>query len=128
VLQLLLNYFSGYLLSDIVVINRGIWRGIFAVLAVVSAGYLNFVWISFSVSAGGWYRVAWCYYSCSLGRRCFHHIEMISVVKLKKSFWSAAGCAGYCFASYAFLIQVGKYNNICFESVLNLFRCCSFWA
>jgi hypothetical protein len=39
--------------------------------------------------------VEWCYYSCSFGRRCFHHIEMISVVKLKKSFWSAAGYSNY---------------------------------
>ena len=70
--------------------------------------------------------VEWCYYSCSLGRRCFHHIEMISVVKLKKSFWSAAGCADYCFAFMPFLIQVGNYNNICSESFLNLFRCCPF--
>ena len=51
---------------------------------------------------------------------------MFSVVKLKKSFWSAAGCAGYCFAFMHFLTQVGKYNNICSESFLNLFRCCSF--
>ena len=28
---------------DIILINRGIWRGIFAALEVVSAGYLNFV-------------------------------------------------------------------------------------
>ena len=59
-------------------------------------------------------------------RRCFHHIEMFSVVKLKKSFWSAAGCAGYYFAFMHFLTRVGKYNNICSESFLNLFRCCSF--
>ncbi len=72
--------------------------------------------------------VEWCYYSCSLGRRCFHHIEMISVVKLKKSFWSAAGCAGYCCAFMPFLIQVEKYNNICSESFLNLFRCCPFFG
>ena len=65
--------------------------------------------------------VEWCYYSCSLGRRCFHHIEMFSVVKLKKPFWSAAGCAGYCFAFMPFLIQVGKYNNICFELSLICF-------
>ena len=32
-------------------INRDIWRGIFAALAVVSAGYLNFCFF-FSVSAG----------------------------------------------------------------------------
>ena len=57
----------------------------------------------------------------------FHHIEMISVVKLKKSFWFAAGCAGYCFVFMSFLIQVGKYNNICFELFLN-FRCCPFWV
>jgi hypothetical protein len=36
----------------IFLINRDIWRGIFAALAVVSAGYLNFVLISFLVSAG----------------------------------------------------------------------------
>jgi hypothetical protein len=50
------------------------------------------------------------------GRRCFFSvIEMFSVVKLKKSFWSAAGCAGYCFACMHFLTHVGKYNNICSE-------------
>ena len=51
---------------------------------------------------------------------------MFSVVKLKKSFRSAAGCAGYCFALVPFLTQVGEYNNICSESFLNLFRCCLF--
>jgi hypothetical protein len=35
---------------------------------------------------------------------------MFSVVKLKKSFWSAAGCAGYYFAFMHFLTRVGKYN------------------
>ncbi len=60
----------------------------------------------------------------SPGRRCFHHIEMFSVVKLKKSFWSAAGCAGYYFALMHFLTGVGEYNNICSESSLNLLRCC----
>ncbi len=40
---------------------------------------------------------------------------MFSVVKLKKSFWSAAGCAGYCFAFMHFLTHVGKYDNICSE-------------
>jgi hypothetical protein len=30
---------------DVILINRGIWRGIFTVLEVVSAGYLNFVWV-----------------------------------------------------------------------------------
>ena len=43
VLQFLLNYFSGNLLSDIVLINSGIWRGISAALKVVCVGYLNFV-------------------------------------------------------------------------------------
>ncbi len=62
--------------------------------------------------------VEWCYYSCSLGKRCFHHIEMFSVVKLKKSFWFAAGCAGYCFAFMPFLTQVERYNNIWPESFL----------
>ena len=42
-LQFLLNYFSGNLLSDIVLINSGIWRGISAALKVVCVGYLNFV-------------------------------------------------------------------------------------
>ena len=37
---------------DIILINRGIWRGIFAALKVVSVGYLNFVCVSFLVSAG----------------------------------------------------------------------------
>ncbi len=37
---------------------------------------------------------------------------MFSVVKLKKSFWSAAGCAGYCFAFMHFLTQVGKYGRL----------------
>ena len=56
------------------------------------------------------------------GRRCFFSVtEMFSVVKLKKSFWFAAGCAGYCSAFMPFLIQVGRYNNICSESFLNLF-------
>ncbi len=32
--------------ADIVLINRGIWRGILAALEVVSAGYLNFVCVS----------------------------------------------------------------------------------
>ncbi len=65
--------------------------------------------------------VEWCYYSCSLGRRCFHHIEMFSVVKLKKSFWFAAGCAGYCFAfMHFFLLKLG--DIIIF--VLNLFWIC----
>ncbi len=68
----------------------------------------------------------WCYYSCSLGRRCFHHIEMFSVVKLKKSFWSAAGCAGYCFAFMHFFTQVGKYNNICSESFFEFVSVLSF--
>ena len=57
--------------------------------------------------------VEWCYYSCSLGKHCFHHIEMFSVVKLKKSFWSAAGCAGYKCVFMHLLTRVGKYNNIC---------------
>ncbi len=52
----------------------------------------------------------------SPGIRYFHHIEMFSVVKLKKSFWSAAGCAGYYFAFMHCLTWVGEYNNICSES------------
>jgi hypothetical protein len=40
---------------------------------------------------------------------------MFSVVKLKKSFWPAAGCAGYRFAFMHFFTHVGKYNNICSE-------------
>jgi hypothetical protein len=51
---------------------------------------------------------------------------MISVVKLKKSFWSAAGCAGYCFAFMPFLTQVGKYNNICSESFFEFVSVLSF--
>ncbi len=51
---------------------------------------------------------------------------MFSVVKLKKSFWSAAGCAGYKFVFIHLLTRVGKYNNICSESFSNLFRCCLF--
>ncbi len=60
------------------------------------------------------------------GRRCFHHIEMFSVVKLKKSFWFAAGCAGYYVAFMHFLTRVGKYNDICSESFSNSFQCCHF--
>ncbi len=40
--------------------------------------------------------VGWCYYSCSSCQTLFFSvIEMFSVVKLKNSFWFAAGCAGY---------------------------------
>jgi hypothetical protein len=46
---------------------------------------------------------------------------MFSVVKLKKSFRSAAGCAGYKFVFMHLLTRVGKYNNICSESFSNLF-------
>ncbi len=41
---------------------------------------------------------------------------MFSVVKLKKSFWSAAGCAGYYVAFMHFITRVREYNNICSES------------
>ncbi len=51
-LQFLLNYFSGNLVSDIVLINSGIWRGISAALKVVCVGYLNFVCVFYLVSAG----------------------------------------------------------------------------
>jgi hypothetical protein len=51
---------------------------------------------------------------------------MFSVVKLKKSFWSAAGCAGYYFAFMHFLTRVGKYNNICPESFIEFVLVLSF--
>ena len=38
--------------ADIVLINSGIWRGIFAALKVVSVGDLNFVCVFFLLSAG----------------------------------------------------------------------------
>ena len=60
VLRVFLSHFLDCLLFDLVLINRDIWRGIFAALAGVSAGYLNFVWISFSVSAGVCFCVAYC--------------------------------------------------------------------
>jgi len=41
---------------------------------------------------------------------------MFSVVKLKKSFWSAAGCAGYYVAFMHSLSWVEKCTNICYES------------
>jgi hypothetical protein len=50
----------GYLLSDLVLINRGIWRGIFAALAVVSAGYLNFVCVSSWYLMVSYVGVAYC--------------------------------------------------------------------
>ncbi len=59
-LQLFLNHFLYYLLSDLVSINRDIWRGIFAALAVVSAGYLNFVCISSQYLLVSCFNVAYC--------------------------------------------------------------------
>ena len=51
---------------------------------------------------------------------------MLSVVKLKKSFWSAAGCAGYQFVFMQFLTRVGKYNNICSDFFSNFVPVLSF--
>jgi hypothetical protein len=49
-----------YLLSDLVLINRDIWRGISAALAVVSAGYLNFVCVSSWYLLVSYVSVAYC--------------------------------------------------------------------
>ncbi len=54
-----------------------------------------------------------------------YYRDILSVAKLKNSFWSAAGCAGYYVAFSHSLTWVEKYINIChescFESVLMLF-------
>ncbi len=58
-LQLFLYHFLDYLLSKLL-INRDIWRGIFAALAAVSAGYLNFVCISSQYLLVFCFSVAYC--------------------------------------------------------------------
>jgi hypothetical protein len=54
---LIITYITCYL---ILLINRDIWRGVFAALAVVSAGYLNPVCVSSRYLLVSCFRVAYC--------------------------------------------------------------------
>ena len=92
--------------ADIVLINRGIWRGIFAALEVVSAGYLNVVCVSSRYLLVSRFSLAYC------RAICFFALVEILLWILILNIYPCVSCVS------VFILRLLISNNFLFVSVI----------